>query len=268
LELTTIEGLTVLAERGRALKRPPILFVHGYFATAAIFDNYLRYFAARGHPTYAVNLRGRAGSAPTTNVGRVSMHDFLADASSIAAHLDRPIVVGHSMGGLVAQMLAATSSPRATILVSPAPPRGIPVITLELVRRQLRYLPSIFLSRPVVAGFEDFCPLVLNRVPAEAQRQEFAHFVPDSGRAGREMLLGAIRVDANDVHAPVFVVSGDDDRFIPLRVARRVAQRYGAPLHVAHGHAHLLPKEPGWERIAEVIAGWIDGLEALHPSHA
>lgn len=258
METLTIHDLTVLARRDAHATLTPILFVHGYFATAQIFSHYLEFFAARGHPTYAVNLRGRANSGRVDDIGRVSIRDFVEDASSVATHLGRPIIVGHSMGGLIAQKLAEADLVRATILVSPAPPRGIPVITRELMRRQFRYLPAILRSRPVVARFEDFCPLVLNCVPVNEQRAMFAHFVPESGRAGRELLFGTTRVAAEKIRQPVFVVSGAEDHFIPLRTVRRVAARYGAPLHVLQHHAHLLPQEPEWERACDAMASWID----------
>ncbi|HUQ46433.1 MAG TPA: hypothetical protein VM033_07265, partial [Gemmatimonadaceae bacterium] len=54
------------------------------------------------------------------------------------------------------------------------------------------------------------------------------------------------------------VVSGDDDQFVPLGVAERIAQRFGAALQVARGHGHFLFAEPGWEAQARVMLDWID----------
>jgi pimeloyl-ACP methyl ester carboxylesterase len=264
-ELRTIDGLTAQAASPLSPTRAPLLFIHGYFATAWVFDRYLEFFSARGHPCLALNLRGRAGSMPGTDIGRTSMLEFAADASRAARELDRPIVIGHSMGGLVAQMLAERGEVRALVLMSSAPPRGISVFTIELLRRQWRYLPAILRSRPVVAQEQDFTPLVLNRIPRDRQRELFARFVPDSGRAGREMLLGTIRVDETSVRCPVFTVGGDDDHFIPLRTLRRIAQKYRSPLHVAAGHGHLLIQEPGWESIAGITAKWIDANVDVNP---
>jgi pimeloyl-ACP methyl ester carboxylesterase len=55
-------------------------------------------------------------------------------------------------------------------------------------------------------------------------------------------------------------VSGDDDQCVPLGVARRLAQRFDAPLHVARGHGHFLFAEPGWQRDMGVILDWLDAL--------
>jgi pimeloyl-ACP methyl ester carboxylesterase len=84
--------------------------------------------------------------------------------------------------------------------------------------------------------------------------------VADSGRASREAALGVHAVPATAVTVPTLVVSGDDDQFIPIGVSRRVAARFGAPLHVAAGHGHFLFGEPGWQAHVAVILDWIDAL--------
>src|SRR5215212_3990755 len=132
-ESITVGGLTLQAARPTATipSRPSILFVPGYFAGAWVFENYLDYFASRGHPSYALNLRGRGGSPLPSGakLGETSIGDFVADASEVARSLERPIVVGHSMGGLIAQKLAERDEVRAAVLVAPAPPRGISLLT-------------------------------------------------------------------------------------------------------------------------------------------
>src|SRR5205085_2865438 len=198
----TVGSLTLASSQPRpgVRAKPPMLFIPGYFASAWVYESYLPFFADRGYAGFALNLRGREGSAlPSgTMLGRVSINDFIDDARQVARwlteRLSRPIVVGHSMGGLL--------------------------------RRQLRYLPALLRSRRVVPRWSDMRELVLNRVPEAEQQAAFARFVSDSGRAGREMSFGAIRVDAERVRAngcPVLVVTSDDDRFIPPRIAQRIA---------------------------------------------
>jgi len=246
---------------------PPMLFIPGYFASAWVYESYLPFFADRGYAGFALNLRGREGSAlPSgTVLGRVSMNDFIDDARQAARwlteRLSRPIVVGHSMGGLIAQKLGEEGLARALVLLSSAPPRGISVMSGKLLRRQLRYLPALLRSKRVVPRWSDMRELVLNRVPEDEQQAAFARFVSDSGRAGREMSFGAVKVDAERVRAngcPVLVVTSDDDRFIPPRVAQRIAQRYRAPVYMARGHGHLMLQEPGWSEPASFIASWLE----------
>jgi pimeloyl-ACP methyl ester carboxylesterase len=257
IETRSIEGLTVRVCVPREIKFRPVLLVHGYFAQAAMFDEWLSLLARRGFPAYAVNLRGRGGSRPGTDIGRASMADFADDVVAVARVLGKPYVIGHSMGGLLAQMAAERGVVHAMALICPAPPRGILLFTVRLALMQLKYLWPILRSRPVDPSVEDLRILVFNHVPADAQSRFLEMFVADSGRAGRDMSLNAVTVDKTLVTCPTLVFTADDDRFIPSRIVAKIAARYGAPLRVARGHGHMLPVEPGWQETAELVAEWL-----------
>jgi pimeloyl-ACP methyl ester carboxylesterase len=239
-----------------------VLFVHGYFADATVFTEWLGFFANRGHPAYAVHLRGRGGTRPDTDLGAASIDDFTDDAAAVARELDRPAVVGHSMGGLIAQRLAERDLVRAAALIAPAPPRGISVLSPGLVIRQLKYLPAILGSRLVHPSARDLRALVLNHLAPAEQDAVLAQLIPDSGRAGRDMSITGVPVDARRVRCPVLVLVGDDDRFIPPRVVARVAARYGAPLQTLAGHGHMVIVEPDWRTAADLVVRWLADVAA------
>jgi pimeloyl-ACP methyl ester carboxylesterase len=253
-----IDDLSVVCARPPYAARRPVLFVHGYFATASVFTTWLPFFSARGVPAFAVNLRGRAGSRPGIDLGRATIGDFVDDASTVARHLGKPVVIGHSMGGLIAQCLAERGEVHAAVLISPAPPRGISVMSPRLAIKQLKYLPSIFQSRPVSPAREDLRDLVLNRVPPTMQDTMLDELVPDSARAGKEMSISGVTVDRDRVRCPMLVIGARDDRFIPVRIAERVARRYGAPIRILEGHGHMSIVEPGWEALADIVDQWIE----------
>src|SRR6185503_7310932 len=103
--------------------RPPVLFVHGIFVDAMVWNHWLTFFAERGVRAVAVNLRGRTGSRPGTDLGRASIEDFVDDAEAVARRVGATTVVGHSMGGLIAQKLAERGAVKAAVLITPAPPK-------------------------------------------------------------------------------------------------------------------------------------------------
>jgi pimeloyl-ACP methyl ester carboxylesterase len=257
IETIRVGEITALRAGPSNASRRPVLFVHGYFVDGSIWTHWLGFFAARGVPAVAVHLRGRAGSRPGTNLGRVSMNDFADDAAEVARHVGADVVVGHSMGGLVAQKLAERGNVAACVLVAPAPPRGISVLSPRVARRQVKYLPAILRSRPVVPSPKDLHVIVMNRVPPDEERQLLANMLPDSGRAGREMSITGVPVDASRVRCPMLVIAADDDRFIPRRIVERIARRYSAPLEVVPAHGHMVIVEPDWQRLAARIEAWI-----------
>ena len=249
IESVRIGELTVLRKLPAHGRDVPILFVHGYFADATVFTDWLEFFAARGWPAYAVNLRGRGGARPDVDLGRASMSDFVDDAAAVARALGAPVVVGHSMGGLIAQQLAARHDVRAAVLLAPAPPRGISVLSPRLLLKQLKHLPAIFMSRLVRPRRDDLKDMVLNRIPAEEQDELLRDLSPDSGRAGRDMSITGVHVASATpagglVRARSAVAAGADQpagyRSSPRRgdrqdaADRQLRPRAGVPVQVPH----------------------------------
>jgi non-heme chloroperoxidase len=260
-----VSGLTIEVEEPSPITRPPVLLIHGYGGGGWYFDKYQRFFAARGYPTYALNLRGHFGSRPVADLGRVSIVDYIEDARDAARHLGRPIVLGHSMGGLIAQKLAESDAVCAAVLQCAAPPRGISLFSVSLALRQVKHLGALLRSRPLAGTRSDYDTLMLNRIPESERAALFARFVPDSGRVGRELSLSAVRVNEREVRCPVLVISCADDRYVVSRIARRLARKYAAPHRQYPHHGHLPQYEPGWEAMAGDIVRW---LEVVLPGDA
>jgi pimeloyl-ACP methyl ester carboxylesterase len=255
-ERVTIGGLSALVTSPGTETGPPLLFVHGYFGLAIVFERMMQCLSAKGHRCVAIDLRGHGASALTGDLGKVSIHEYADDVDRVARLLGDPVIVGHSMGGLLAQLAAVRGVAKGIVLMSPAPPRGIPVLSLKLALHQARYMPAILTSRVVVPGRSDLRALVLNRVPESEREVLLDLHVPDSGRAALQMSVLGVPVDREKVTVPVLVVAGDQDLFIPLSRSERVAERYGATLRVAPGRGHMLVIEPGYEEICGWIAEW------------
>jgi pimeloyl-ACP methyl ester carboxylesterase len=244
--------------------RPPMLMVHGIMGGSWYFAKWLDFFGALGAPAYALNLRGHHGSRPVRDFGRVSVMDYVSDVRDAAhgVHERHPgaelILVGHSMGGLVAQKAAESLDLAGLILLSAVPPRGIPLLSWPLFRRELKHVGAMLSSRAIVAEPADAAALFLNRVDADEIVSFLPRWTPASGRAGRDITLGRIAVDASRIRCPVLVIAGGDDVAIPPRVQEKVARKYGATFRVYPGNAHFLIWERGWDRIAGDVAAWIE----------
>lgn len=253
-----IDGVPAHVSRPIGVLHPPILFVHGMFAGGWMFERYQKFFVARGHACYAIYLRGHHEQNPVANIGQVRVREYADDARAVARALGRPIVIGHSMGGLIAQMLAESGDALAAVMIASAPPRWISPLGAALLYRMLFHLPALFLSRPIRATRADADMLMWNHTPVADRNEQFGKLVPESGRAGRELAFGAVAVNADKVDVPMLSIGASDDRFVVPRVARSLAKKYGAEHLEFANHGHQIITEPGWEMPARAIGTWLD----------
>lgn len=256
-------GLALQAAEPATPTHAPLLLLHGISAGAWNFDRYLAFFADRGWPTYALDLRGRPGSRDVADFGRVALGEYVEDALEAARHLGRPLVIGHSMGGLLAQKVAEADLARGVVLLCSMPPKGIRFARPALALRQLRHLPAMLLGRALTAAPADLEYMTLNAVPPAERAVLAARFGPESGIVARELSLGGLAVDAGRVRAPMVTISTTEDRFFGTGVGREIAARYHIPMWEYAGHGHFPVMEPGWERIAADIERWLAHTETL-----
>lgn len=258
-QMTRVGDLTVAVQRpATPAGKPPVLLIHGMFGGAWQWENYQALLATHGYESHAINLRGHHDSRPVPDVGKVSLAEFIADALEVATTLRNPIVIGHSMGGLIAQKVAEAGACRALVLVAAAPPRWIPVVSWLLLKKQLKYMKELLLHEPLLPQRDDADALMFNRTPREMADRQYPRLVPESGRAGFELSFGVEAVHEGRVTAPVLVLTGLDDRFVVPRVARALAKKYGAPLREYDTFAHHIIVEPGWEKPAGDVIAWLD----------
>lgn len=256
-----------------------VFMIHGMWGSAWYWQNYKNAFEAAGYRCIATSLRYHdvdPHATPDPRLGTLSLLDYCDDLEREIGELgDKPILVGHSMGGLLAQILASRGLAKAAVLLTPAPPAGINAITLSVVRSfwsvQTRWG---FWKRPVRQKFSEAVYSMLHLLPPPAQRETYDRFVYESGRLVFEIgywLLDrrhASRVDATKVTCPILVVGGGLDRITPASVVRRVAKKYRnvATYKEFPNHAHWVVGEPGWQEVADYVRQWLNTLEAKRPT--
>jgi pimeloyl-ACP methyl ester carboxylesterase len=248
-------ALTGLETVGSSTRPRPVLFVHGWWGGAWVWDRFMERFAQRGHACFAINLRGYHDSKPVADMGNVSFDDHLEDIRTAMDALDRPVLVTHSASGLIALKLAETQPIAAAVHLVPSPPAGI--FSLRAARVYLRYMPLILRGKPVLLNKRDMFDANLNRLPPDEQEAVYAKMVPAPGRQARQMMLG-ISVSPKKVSGPRLIQSGTDDRLVPASVHRKTARKFGSTYREYAGHGHYLMREPGWEVIADDAASWIE----------
>jgi pimeloyl-ACP methyl ester carboxylesterase len=250
----------------------PIVLVHGMWCTGANFDRLVAGLRPRGHACHALTLPAHEVGVAHPEVGAKSLREYLAFLEDGVRRLnleEAPILIGHSMGGLLAQQLAARIQPFALVLLAPAWPAGIFGLRwanfLSFFRIVTRWG---WWRRPQKLSFHRATVAAFNGVPREQHVKLYDAMVEESGRAAFEIALWmldparASRVDAAAIKCPVYVVSCGQDRLTPAPVVRKVAAQYpqASLRHYPH-RGHWVLDDPDTDEMAAEIANWLQGHE-------
>ena len=108
-------------------RKPPLLFIHGGYCDAWFWEPYfLPWFAARGYPAYALSLRGHGGSGGGETLFVTGLGDYESDVEHVAGTLESPpVLIGHSMGAAIVELIVAKRPVRGAALLAPLPPAGL-----------------------------------------------------------------------------------------------------------------------------------------------
>ena len=245
-----------------------VFMIHGMWGTGDQWSNYRSFFEARGYTVITPTLRHHVlGKQPDPALGATSLNDYTDDLEQeINALPDKPIIIGHSMGGLLAQKLCARGLGKAGIFLTPAAPRGIIALTPSVIKSFRRIMMAWgFWRNPTYPTFEEAWYSVYNLLPEAEARQEYARLTHESGRTAFEIgfaLLDTARaaeVDATKIQCPVLTVGAGKDRITPASVIRKIAARYKATGTYKEfpNHAHWLLGGEAWEDVAEYCDTWI-----------
>jgi pimeloyl-ACP methyl ester carboxylesterase len=243
----------------------PVVMVHGAFCGGWVFDRFQRPFRAAGHAVFAPDLRGHSPDSQPEALAGVSMTDYADDIAALCADLpEPPVLVGHSMGGLVAQMAATRTPIKALVLLAPSPPWGIMSTSLEEAMAAVGvHLIGSFFGGPVTPDRVLMRTYTLDRVPAREKDAVLARMGRESGRAVFETLNWWLdpsmttRLAEGPLEVPGLVLVGSSDAVHPPATVRQIAQRIGAEYRLLPGMSHWLPDEPGRERVADEILAWL-----------
>ena len=120
--------------------RPPLLFVHGAGHGAWCWaEHLLDFFAEHGFDSYALSLRDHGESGGRERLRWTSIADYVSDVEQVAAGLPRePVLVGHSLGGLVVQKYLEAHDAPAAVLLAPPSVRGLLGSALRTFREHPR----------------------------------------------------------------------------------------------------------------------------------
>lgn len=249
-----------------------ILFITGAFVSHIVWENWLEYFGRRGFCVLAPAWPHKQDDAasPKDNqphnpaLALLSLENVTDHFRSVAESLDEPpIVIGHSLGGLIAQILVNQGYAKAGVAIHSMPPRGVLPYELSFLRSSWKILglfPSV--ERTYLMPFRDFQYAFGNRMSHLQQEEAYERYiVTESGNVSRAGLTKAASIDFSRRHGPLLLTAGVYDNWIPAHLTRRIYRRYRntdsivdyAEFKTSHG----VLTEDRWLEEAAYIENWL-----------
>lgn len=247
-----------------------LVFIHGMYMNGRGWAPWIELASARGYTCHAPSWPYH-GDEPATlraNIDpRLGSLTFGAIIDDLRRFLDalpeRPVLIGHSIGGLAVQKLVNAGCAVAGVAISSAPPQGMRSLDPHFLRANFPHINPLAGNRPVEMSPKRFHYTFCNTMSRVASDEAYeSYVVPESRNVPRSALTRQAHIDFGADHAPLLFIGGDQDHLTPLSLVKRNAGAY-APSggtvdfeQFAH-RSHLICNQDDWESVAELALDWL-----------
>jgi pimeloyl-ACP methyl ester carboxylesterase len=270
-EPTITEHEAAQVERANATSATPVVFVHGLWLLPSSWDRWVTLFEEAGYvgltpgwpddPETVAEARDHPDVVAGKGIGEIADYE-----EAMIRRLDRkPVIVGHSFGGLLTMILAGRGVATASVAISPAPFRGVLPLPLSALRTASVALrnPANW-NRAVALSYEQFRYSFANEVGEdEAKELYLGYSVPGAGEplfqvasANLNPWSEATVNSTNPERGPMLIISADSDHTVPWAIANaayKAQKRNKGVTEIVKmaGRGHSLTIDGGWREVAE-----------------
>lgn len=251
-----------------------VVFITGAFVTHNCWDEWRAYFEGKGYTTFAPPWPYKDGTASElrarqpddVNLARLTLAELVEYYVNIITKLpEKPIVIGHSYGGMLTQLMVNKDLAAAGVAIHSIPPQGVFPYEFSFLKAGWKSL-GIFtdLDETYMMSFEDWQYAFVNGMPLEEQQAAYEKYtIPESKTVARGALTDVAKVDYSKPHAPLLFVAGDLDHITPAHLNIRNYRAYefnGSVLDykLFSGRNHYVLGLPTWQEDADYILDWIN----------
>ncbi len=258
--------------------RQPVVLVHGLWLLQSSWDAWKTYLKDRGYAAVAVDWPGdeptvEAARAHDDTLAGTSVRDVADHVQEVIESLERkPVVIGHSFGGLLVQILAGRGLAAGTVAIDPAPSQGVLPLPFSSLKAALPVLGNpLNRGRTVTLSFEEFRYGFANAVPEEEARALYDTF--HTAAPGRPLFQAATanlnpwaRTKATKRNAdrgPLLVVTGENDNIVPFAMAnaafklQRRNKHHATEIVEIPGVGHSLVIDSHWREVADAALAFL-----------
>jgi pimeloyl-ACP methyl ester carboxylesterase len=255
------------------MKTRDIVFIHGMFMTPLCWEHWLNYYQSKGYrclapawPSRDQPIAEQRSKHPDPELGKLKLWDVIERMeTAIRSLANKPVLIGHSMGGLVVQLLLQRDLAVAGVAIDPAPPQGVFTTAWSFLKSNFPAInPLVPVTQPVEMSFEHFQYAFVNTLPLDQQRAAYDRYVvPESRGVPTQSLTSVARIDFKKPHPPLLITAGEKDHIIPASLNKTNYERYQAgrlitDFKVFPGRDHFVIGERGWQEVADFALAWLE----------
>lgn len=242
-------------------QKETILFVHGAWHGKWCWDKYFRAaFSNQGYNVITFNLPGHDRPGQVSGINRISFGTYVQALKEQVNKLEElPIIVGHSMGGLIVQKYLETATCKKAILLASVPPYGVINTTLRLARKPF-FFPSLLGLNlfKIVNSQEKSKDAFFSEGIDESELKEYTdQLCSESFSAFLTMLLPQVKVNQN-ADIPILVLGARNDTIFTVRDNEITAQKFNADLIILEDIAHDMMLDTNHQATSEAIINWLE----------
>ncbi len=265
--------------------RPPLMLVHGAWLSARSWENFADYFRDRGFTVSAPEWPRKHGDVEqlreaTEELEGLGLTEIVDHYGNQIKSLEEPpVLIGHSFGGLIVELLLDRGLGRAGVAMSPAPPKGILVLPFSSLKAAAPALAHPSKRHGVVPlTLEEFTYGFVNTFsPEDASAAYDRYAVPETGQIFYEAGFANFHLHPpTEVHfkngdrAPLLIVGAEKDHTVPASLSHKQFEKYAksdarTDYIELLGRPHLMMVGEGWEDVAARIGSWLDSVLATPP---
>ena len=265
--------LELISKKPKGEARPtPLLILHGAFSSAHIWKPFfLPFFAEHGYEAHALSLRGHGGSEGKDRLSMTRLRDYVNDVAQIARELRAPpVLIGTSMGGIVAQKYMHEFPVPGVVLLAAGPPHGMLPSIMRMALGNPQLVRDMFMMQYVgpdtatVAGARR--ALFREDTPDDYIRKYLPKAEHESSWVMTDMVGLDLPPSLRRVDVPVLVLGGECDAFVAPSAVEVTATTYATQAEIFEGMPHAMMLDRDWEKVARRILNWLEETLAVQES--
>lgn len=246
-----------------------IVFIHGMFQNPKSWTKWVDYFTGKGYACVAPAWPLHDGDPadlvanPPAALGDLRLNDVIGAMELEVMKYEQPIVIGHSVGGLIAQLLVNRQLASAGVAISTVAPNKMIDFDWGFLKNSAIIANPLKGDEPIFMDPETFHSAFANTLSPEAAAHAFHQTgTHDSRNVLRDCLGNAGEIDTELPHAPLLFVAGEKDEIIPNTLVEKNYKAYTDEYSVTgfkefENRSHYICGEPGWEAVAEYVYDWL-----------